>query len=148
LRPENLCLIGIRSYEAGESELLERLGVRVIHIDEVARRGLDATLDEAIGIASRGTAGFGLSIDLDAIDPGDAPGVGTPVDGGLCAAELVDALARRAGDSHLRALEIAEYNPVHDTDGRTADLALRLAATVLSEARSGPPVAERPRFAA
>ena len=148
LRPEHLCLIGIRSYEPGEAELLERLGVRVIHIDEVERRGLDAALDEAIGIASRGTAGYGLSIDLDAIDPGDAPGVGTPVDGGLRAGELIDALAHRAGDPRLRALEIAEYNPAHDTDGRTADLAVRLAGTVLGEPCSASVAAERARFAA
>lgn len=147
LRPEHLCLVGIRSYEAGEAALLEHLGVRVMHIEEVERRGLDAALDEAIGIATRGTAGYGLSIDLDALDPGDAPGVGTPVASGLRAAELVDALAYWNGDPGLRALEIAEYNPVHDTDGRTADLVLRLAGTVLGAPRSGS-AANRSRYAA
>ncbi len=132
VRPEHLCLVGIRSYEEGEAALLARLGVRVMHIDEVKRRGVTAALDEAIAIATRGTAGYGLSIDLDAVDPADAPGVGTPVEGGLGQQELLDALAHHAGDARLQALEIAEYNPLHDRDGRTAALAMRLAAAVLS----------------
>lgn len=138
LHPEHLCLVGIRSYEDGEAALLARLGVRVIHIDEVERRGLGAALDEAIAIATRGTAGFGLSIDLDAIDPADAPGVGTPVPGGLRAGALLAALAAHSADARLCALEIAEYNPLHD-DGRTAALAQRLASTVLSRARDAAP---------
>lgn len=134
LRPEHLCLVGIRSFEEGEAALLARLGVRVIHIDEVGRRGLDAALDEAIAIASRGTAGYGLSIDLDALDPADAPGVGTPVPGGLRASELLDALSAHAGDPRLCALEIAEYNPLHD-DGRTAQVAMQLPGTILAPGR-------------
>lgn len=134
LRPEHLCLVGIRSFEEGEAALLARLGVRVIHIDEVGRRGLDAALDEAIAIASRGTAGYGLSIDLDALDPADAPGVGTPVPGGLRASELLDALSAHAGDPRLCALEIAEYNPLHD-DGRTAAVAMQLPGTILAPGR-------------
>ena len=132
LRPEHLCLVGIRSFEDGEAALLARLGVRVIHADEVHRRGLPAALDEAIAIATRGTAGFGMSVDLDALDPADAPGVGTPVPGGLSGEALLDAMSAWAGDSRLRALEIAEYNPLHDRDGRTAELAMRVAATVLA----------------
>ena len=132
LRPEHLCLVGIRSFEDGEAALLARLGVRVIHADEVHRRGLAAALDEAIAIATRGTAGFGMSVDLDALDPTDAPGVGTPVPGGLSGEALLDAMSAWAGDSRLRALEIAEYNPLHDRDGRTAELAMRVAATVLA----------------
>jgi len=130
LRPEHLCLVGIRSYEDGEAALLSRLGVRVIHIEEIERRGLAAALDEAVAIATRGTAGFGLSIDLDALDPAHAPGVGTPVEGGLDAAALLASLSAHAGDPRLCALEIAEYNPVHD-DGRTAALAMRIASAAL-----------------
>lgn len=132
LRPEHLCLVGVRSFEDGEAQLLARLGVRVMHIDEVQRRGLDAALDEAVSIATRGTAGYGVSIDLDALDPSEAPGVGTPVTNGLRADDLRQALARCAGDVRLRALEIAEYNPEHDHDGRTATTAMQLAAAALA----------------
>jgi len=143
LRPEHLCLVGIRSYEEGEAALLARLGVRVIHADEVHRRGLPAALDEAVSIATRGTAGFGVSIDLDALDPADAPGVGTPVPGGLRARDLLDALSGLAGDPRLQALEIAEYNPLHDCGGRTATLATHVAAAALAPA----PAALQPRAA-
>jgi len=138
LRPEHLCLVGIRSYEEGEAALLARLGVRVMHIDEVERRGVHAALEEAVAIVTRGTAGYGLSIDLDAVDPADAPGVGTPVAGGLRSHELAEALDTVGGDTRLQALEIAEYNPLHDGDGRTAALATRLACTVLRNAVSQP----------
>lgn len=120
LKPEHLCLVGIRSYEKGELDLLNRLGVRVIYMEEVRRRGLDAAIAEGLEIVTRGTAGFGLSIDLDAMDPLDAPGVGSPEPGGIRAPELLDALTLVAAHPKLCALEIAEYNPHLDHNGQTA----------------------------
>src|SRR5260370_56079 len=70
---------GGRSSEPEERERLERLGVRVSYMDEIRSRGIAAVLDEALGIATRGTAAFGVSIDLDVVSPDEAPGVGTPV---------------------------------------------------------------------
>jgi len=130
LRPENLCLIGARSYEPGEARLLEQLGVRVIMADEVAARGFAACFAEALAIAGDGTDGFGVSIDLDAFDPSQAPGVGSPVAGGLA---TKPAIAGMAGLSHapgFLGLEIAEFNPARDIGGKTADLVAGLVKAV------------------
>ncbi|HWR78386.1 MAG TPA: arginase [Thiobacillus sp.] len=123
LRPEHVCLIGVRSYEAGEAALLHRLGVRVFDMDEVRRRGLAAVFEEALAIVRHATAGFGVSVDLDALDPEEEPGLGTPVPGGLHRAELAAALSRLRGDPAFVAMEIVEYNPRRDRGHATADAA-------------------------
>ena len=120
LRPEHVCLIGVRSFEAGEAALLHRLGVRVFEMAEIRRRGLTEVFDEALAIVRHGTAGFGVSVDLDALDPEEEPGVGTPVPGGLTRAELADALSRLRGDPAFVAMEIVEYNPRRDRGHATA----------------------------
>jgi len=124
--PQNLCLLGVRSYEAPEAELLQRLGVRVITMEEIKRIGFEAAMTEAVAIASAGTAGYGVSIDMDGIDPADAPGVGSPVVGGIPAADLLPALAHLQADSLFRALEVAEFNPVMDKEQRTLQLVLQI----------------------
>jgi arginase len=131
LLPEHVCLIGVRSYEAGEAALLHGLGVRVFEMDEVRRRGLAAVFDEALAIVRHGTAGFGVSVDLDALDPEEEPGVGTPVPGGLRRAELADALSRLRGDHTFVAMEIVEYNPRRDRGHATADAAGALAGAIM-----------------
>jgi ornithine--oxo-acid transaminase len=120
LDPAHVCLIGARSFEPDEAALLMQMGVRVFPMEEVRRRGLEAVFVEALGIVQTGTAGFGVSIDLDALDPEDAPGVGTPVAGGLRGAALVEVLRHLRGNPLLQAVEIAELNPVLDEDGLTA----------------------------
>jgi len=126
VRPENLCYIGARSYEDGERALLERLGVRVVGMDEVRARGLAAVVEEAVAIASWCTAGFGATIDLDGFDPADAPGVGLREPDGLRRGEMLAALPllrqQAHGRSPLRAVEIVEYIPALDEEGRTARL--------------------------
>ena len=122
LRPEHICLLGVRSFEDGEAALLERLGVRVVNMEEIGRRGLDAVMDEAAAIAAQGTAGFGITIDLDALDPIAAPGVGSPVGHGLSADGLISALDGLGRRSGFIGVEIAEFNPALDRDGVTARL--------------------------
>ena len=78
--PRHVCLVGIRSFEPEEMALAERLGVRVIQMDEVRRRGVRVSLAEAHAIASAGTAGYGVSLDLDGLDPRDASAKETMVD--------------------------------------------------------------------
>src|SRR3990167_9061932 len=78
IKPEHLCLIGVRSYETEEAELLKRLNVRIFFMEEVKRRGITVVMQEALNIVTRNTAGFGLSLDIDSIDPNDAPGTGVP----------------------------------------------------------------------
>lgn len=124
LRPENLCLIAVRSYEEAEAEFLDRLGVRVITIAEVRERGIAAALAEARAIAGRGTRAFGISLDLDAIDPSEAPGIGSPEPAGLAVAPLLGALQSLLADPALIALEIAEFNPEKDRAQRTRHLVL------------------------
>jgi arginase len=131
LEPRHVCLIGVRSYEPEEDERLRRLGVRVVFMEEIARRGIDAVLDEALDIATAGTAGFGVSIDLDVITPEEAPHVGTPVTGGVSSAELARALERIPGRAGLAAVELVEYSPRLDRDGRTARVALDLLTAAL-----------------
>jgi ornithine--oxo-acid transaminase len=131
LDPAHVCLVGARSFEPEEAALLLRLGVRVFGMAEVWRRGMDEVLDEAVSICARGSAGFGLSVDLDAFEPDEAPGVGTPAPGGLRAEEAVGALSRIAEESRLLVLEVAELNPRLDPHGRTARLAQRLIAAVV-----------------
>lgn len=122
LDPRYLCLVGVRSFETGEAALLRGLGVRVFFMHDIARRGLDSVLREALAIVQDGTAGFGVTIDLDAIDPKDAPGVGTPCPGGIHAGELIAALTQLARHPGLCAVEIAEYNPYRDRAVATAGL--------------------------
>jgi arginase len=122
LKPEHLCYVGVRSYEAGEMELLRRLGVRIISMEEVKARGIDAALAEALAIATNGTAGFGVTIDLDGFDPVDAPAIGLKEPDGLRAAPTLAALQSLGGHPALRALEIVEYIPEFDENRRTAHL--------------------------
>jgi arginase len=123
LLPGHVSLIGVRSYEAGEAALLHRLGVRVFAMAEIRQRGLAAVFDEALAIVRQGTAGFGVSVDLDALDPEEEPGVGTPVPGGLRRVELADALSQLRDDPAFVAMEIVEYNPRRDRGHATADAA-------------------------
>ena len=122
LQPRHLCLVGVRSYERGEAELLTRLGVRIFHMREVQRRGIAPVMAEALALAREGTAGFGISIDLDAFSPAESPGVGTPVQHGLHHLELDRVLRGIAADPRLVALELAEFNPLRDRGGRTLKL--------------------------
>lgn len=131
LKPENLCLIGIRSFEEGEEALLKHLGVRVYSMKEVQERGFAATFQEARSKlkASR----FGLSIDIDAFDPQEAPGTGTPEDFGLRFNEVKDALEGLAQDPSFLALEITEFNPHRDLNNMTCQLVWDLVAIITGE---------------
>ncbi len=126
LSPEHVCLVGVRSYETEEANFLKRLGVRVFDSEEVQRQGLNAVMKQAQAIARNGTAGYGISIDLDAIDPVDAPGVGSPEPGGLGGADLTSVLGEQADATDFIGVEIAELNPSRDRNGLTARLVSEL----------------------
>ena len=134
LQPWHVCIIGANSFEAGEASLLTHLGVRVFGVAEIARRGLATVFHEALRIVQDGTAGFGVTLDLDAIDPQDAPGVGAPVEGGVRSAELLAAVSTLRSQSDFLAMEITEYNPRHDRDGLTASLVVELLEAALPQA--------------
>ena len=131
LAPKHVCVVGVRSFEREEAALLAALGVRVYPIAEIERRGLAVVLREALERVQDGTAAYGITLDLDAIDPEDAPGVTTPEPGGLRAADLVPALAELARAAAPVAVEIVEYEPHRDRGGMTARLIEDLAAAML-----------------
>jgi arginase len=123
LDPKRVCLVGVRSFETGEAALLRRLGVRVFFMHEIARRGLHEVMADAVAIAGSGGA-YGISLDLDAVDPHDAPGVGSPVAGGIRGPDLLRAFSRIGRDPKLAGLEVVEYNPHRDRGDATARLAI------------------------
>ncbi|MCG6872415.1 MAG: arginase [Gammaproteobacteria bacterium] len=132
-RPEDICLVGIRSYEPGEARRLERLGVKIFFMEDVHRMGAEAVFGEAIAIATRHTHGFGVSIDLDAFDPLVAPGVGSPAAGGLAADDVLPFLSHASRNNGFLGIEIAEYNPYRDTDQITAELVFEMLVAALTE---------------
>ncbi|MDF1757946.1 MAG: arginase [Legionellaceae bacterium] len=126
LKPENVCLVGIRSYESGEQKTLEKLGVNVFYMDDVKKHGVTNVLAKAYSLVSKSTCGVGISLDLDGIDPSDAPGVGCPEPGGIDGLELVQGLKAMVSDVDILGMEIVEYNPIEDINGKTVKLALEL----------------------
>lgn len=115
-------VLGARSWEPEEIDFLKDCGVRLLGISDILQRGFAACLAEALAIVAAAPAGFGVTLDLDAIDPLAAPGVGSPEPDGLEPAEALAILPGLAGLPGLRGLEIVEYNPDRDRFGMTAGL--------------------------
>lgn len=132
LRPEHVCLIGVRSYEEGEANLLKQLGVRIFFMEEVEERGFEVVFKEALAIVNKDTKSYGLSIDLDAFDPMEAPGVGTPAPRGLKQRDVLPALLQAKNDPALKAFEIVEYNPDRDKNDKTLYLMRDILMNLLS----------------
>ena len=124
-------VLGPRSYEPEEMDFLRHMGVRIIDSEEVLARGFVACLDEAIEIVAKAPAGFGVTLDLDAIDPVLAPGVGSPEPEGLWDGDVLVAMRRLSVMPGLRAVEIVEYNPDRDWQGTTARLIADLIGQIL-----------------
>jgi arginase len=131
LLPENVCLIGTRSFEKGEAELLQRLNVRIFFMDEVRAKGMHAVMREAITHVKRGTKRFGVSLDLDVMSPEEAPGVGSPEEDGIPFKELLKGLAHLPYDPAFVAFELVEYNPRRNHHARTAHLCHDILYTVM-----------------
>jgi arginase len=122
LLPKHVCIFGVRSFEQGELETINNLGVRVFYMDEINQRGLEDCYEEAMGIVKLGTVGYGISFDLDAIDPIDAPGVGSPVPDGIRRNDLLPLLQGEIYQPNLLGFEIMEFNPHLDKDRLTESL--------------------------
>ena len=127
---ERAALIGIRSLDPGERDLIAELGVRVFTMNEVDRHGMERALTEALEFLA-GAAFLHLSLDLDAGDPMFAPGVGTPVRGGLSYREAHLAMELLAESNSLDSMEVVEVNPVLDRENATGQLAVELVASAL-----------------
>lgn len=141
LDPRRTCIIGARAWEPEELALLQRLGVRVFAMTEVCRRGLAAVFADALQLARANGQGFGVSLDLDALDPLALPAVTCPEAAGIAPDELVTALRTLAHCPDFIAFEIVEYRPDLDPDGRSADWLAAFALAALAPA-SAPGVAK------
>src|SRR5215472_12168497 len=126
VHPENCVLVGVRDVDAVEKENIRKAGVEVFTMRDIDERGMRAVMEEALRLAGRGTAGYHVSLDMDWIDPEDAPGVGTPVRGGATYREAHLAMEIIADHGRMLSFEIVEVNPVIDEHNRTADLAVEL----------------------
>jgi arginase len=133
LNPANVALVGLRDLDAGERRHIRDWGVRAFTMRDVDERGLRPIVEEALRIASNGTDGFHLSFDMDAIDPAVAPGVGTPVQGGLSYREAHLIMEMAFDSGRMLSLEVVEVNPVLDVSNRTADLAVELILSALGK---------------
>ena len=122
INPKRLVLIGIRSFEAEEEKLLSRLGVRIYNMEAIARHGFESVLSDAIAHVKENSLGFGVSLDLDGIDPVDAPGVGVPEANGISGKELCQGLKQLRKAPQLIGVEVVEYNPYHDEGCKTKKL--------------------------
>src|SRR5215212_1729706 len=126
LDPRFCAHIGARDVDAGERELIRKLGLRFFTMREIDERGMSACMDEAIAIASKADAGYHVTLDVDALDPGDAPGSGTVVRGGLTYRESHLAMEKIAEAGGAVALEVVEINTALDINNRTAELGVEL----------------------
>ena len=133
VQARNTVLIGIRDLDPGERETLKSSGVTVYTMRDLDERGMRDVVDEAIRLASDGTAGVHLSFDLDVVDPEDAPGTGTPVWGGITYREAHLAMEMMSDRAQIVAIDLVEVNPVLDTQNMTGILAAELAQSVLGK---------------
>ena len=122
----NAMIVGLRDVDQLEKLLLRESGVRAFTMRDIDERGLRWVMEEAIRLASDGTAGFHLSLDMDFVDPQHAPGVGTPVRGGATYREAHLAMEMICDCGQMVSMEVVEVNPVIDEVNRTADLAVEL----------------------
>ena len=133
LRPENTALIGIRNLDEREKEIVRASGVRVFTMKDIDRGGIATVIEQALAVASDGTSGVHVSFDLDVCDPAIAPGVGTPVKGGLDYREAHMVMEVIADSGLLWALDLVEVNPILDDRNATAILGVELAASALGQ---------------
>ncbi len=130
---ENVCIIAARDLDHEEKRLVKEAGIRVFTMTEMDERGVAVCVDEALERTTSGTAGVHISFDLDAIDPQIAPGVGTPVRGGITYREAHLICEKAARSKHVLSLDMVELNPVLDSENRTARLAVGLIASALGK---------------
>jgi len=132
--PENCVIIGARDIDTTEKENIRRAGVKEVYtMRDIDERGMRAVMEEALESASDGTAGYHVSLDMDWIDPEDAPGVGTPVRGGATYREAHLAMEIIADHGRMLSMEVVEVNPVIDEHNRTAHLAVELVSSAFGK---------------
>ena len=131
--PENVALVGIRSVDGDERNNVQKSGVHAFTMRDIDERGMRWVIEESIKIAGAGTAGIHVSLDMDAVDPREAPGVGTPVRGGITYREAHLAMEILADSGRMTSMEVVEVNPVIDEVNRTAVLAVELVMSAMGK---------------
>jgi arginase len=131
--PEHTVLIGIRNLDEREKEIVRASRVHVFTMKDIDRAGIASVVEQALAIAGKDTGGVHVSFDLDVCDPTIAPGVGTPVKGGLDYREAHMVMEMVADSGLLRALDLVEVNPILDDRNTTATLAAELASSALGQ---------------
>ena len=126
IAPANTVIVGLRDVDMTERPHVRESGVHAFTMRDIDERGLRSVMEEAIRLASDGTIGFHCSLDLDFVDPKDAPGVGTAVRGGATYREAHLAMEMICDSRRMTSIEVVEVNPVLDEANRTADLAVEL----------------------
>ncbi|HUE81767.1 MAG TPA: arginase [Pyrinomonadaceae bacterium] len=133
VRPQFIAHVGARDVDPGERELIKKLGVRCFTMREIDERGMSAVMRDAIAIASLATGGYAVTFDVDVLDPGDAPGSGTLVRGGLTYRESHLAMELIAEAGGMRSLEVVEINTALDVNNKTAELGVELILSALGK---------------
>lgn len=131
--PKHTVLVGIRNLDETEKEIVRASKVHVFTMKEIDRLGMSEVMERAISLASRGTGGFHVSFDLDVCDPTVAPGVGTPVKGGLSYRESHVAMEMVSESGRMTSLDLVEVNPTLDLRNTTAELGTELALSALGK---------------
>jgi arginase len=129
----NVVLIGIRDVDLDERPIVRRSGVRVFTMRDIDERGMTAVMHEALAVAGEGTGGIHLSLDMDGVDPREAPGVGTPVRGGFSYREAHLAMEIICDSRRMRSMEVVEVNPILDEANRTALLGVELVLSAMGK---------------
>jgi arginase len=133
IRGKNVALIGIRDVDVRERDEVRESGVTVFTMRDIDERGLRQIMQEALRIVTDETAGFHLSFDMDSVDPDEAPGVGTPVRGGMTYREAHLAMETICDCGNMLSMEVVEVNPVLDEANRTALLAVELVMSAMGK---------------
>jgi arginase len=126
VHPRNVAIVGARDLDAKERRIVKESGIHVFTMRDIDERGMREVMQEAIRFATDDTDGMAVSLDLDFVDPEDAPGVGTPVRGGVTYREAHLAMEMIADSEAMLSLEVVEINPVIDEHNKTAQLGVEL----------------------
>ncbi|OIK16814.1 arginase [Bacillus sp. MUM 116] len=133
IKPENVVIIGARALDDGEKELIKEIGIKVYTMHEIDRIGMTKVMEETITYLKEKTDGVHLSLDLDGLDPIDAPGVGTPVMGGISYRESHLAMEMLEESKIITSAEFVEVNPILDEKNKTATCAVALMGSLFGE---------------
>jgi arginase len=133
IEPKRCVLIGARNLDTHEQTLVKNSGINVFTMRTIDELGMSEVMEKSLAIATDGTAGFVVSFDVDVVDPSEAPGVGTPVPGGITFRETHLAMEMIADSKKMLSLEVVEINPIYDIANQTGILAVGLVTSALGK---------------